>query len=167
MSVETLYDLRGRVIEFLHRRSDGTVEQIVESPVRDAAGGENDACRLGAVLETLKGQLRVVDFNVQRTGLALPADWVDRVASHPTVTTVSLDGTGVATAPILQLLERCPQVERLWLNNLTLDAELFTSPLLANIKLLWLLGSVLPTGAARQLAAKYPAMDIQPKTVLE
>jgi hypothetical protein len=164
---ETLYDLHGRVIEDLYRNLDGTLHLLDESPIRDAAGGENDACRVGARLVTIDGQLRTINFSSDHVKPPLPADWIDRVAAHPTVNKVILDGTGVQTPAILALLERCPQIETLWLNTLTLEAELFASPLLGKLKLLYLWNSTIPPGAAKQLAATYPALDIQPKSVLE
>ncbi len=164
---ETLFDLRGRIIEDLFRKPDGTLERIFEFPIQDAAGGENDACRLGAKLFSLEGRLRTIDFNPAVTKRPLPADWIDRVAAHPTVTTVVLDGTGVATGALLRLLERCPHLERLWLNGLRLEADFFASSLLANLKVISMWNTTAPTGAAKQLVMRYPTIEIQPASALE
>jgi hypothetical protein len=164
---ETLFDLQGRMIEDLYRKPDGRLTRLDEYPIRDAAGGENAACRFGARLVTLDGQLRTVDFSTDHVESPLPADWIDRIAAHPTVDKVILDGTGVATSAVLQLLERCPHLETLWLNTLIVDQALFDSPLLAKLKQLYLWNASIPPGAAKALAAKYPALDIQPKSVLE
>lgn len=164
---ETLFDLHGRMVEDLYRKPDGTLTRLDEYPIRDEAGGENNACRFGAKLVAIDGQLRTVDFSIDQIKSPLPADWIDRIAAHPTVDKVILDGTGVATSAILQLLERCPRIETLWLNTLTIDEALFASSLLAKLKMIYLWNSTIPPGAAKALAAKYPALDIQPKSLLE
>jgi hypothetical protein len=161
VALSQLVDPHGVLIEMLTTWPDGS-RRRVQYPRLDARGQQNEACLVGGQLTALGDTFTKVDFNPVWTERPLDGDWIERLAARPHLIRVSLDDTSVSTAEILELLRRCPHLEALYLNRLKLDAELFTSPLLANLKRLQLHGAETPPGAVAQLAALHPSLVIDP-----
>ncbi len=164
VALSQFVDLRGQLIERLTTWQDGS-QRRVQFPRLDSLGNENEACRVGGQLTAWGDTFVKVDFNPAWRERPMPTDWIERLVARPNLVRVSLDDTNVSSAEILQLLERCPHLEELYLHRVKLDAELFTSPLFGRLRRLQLHGAETPPGAIAQLAALHPWLVIDPPPV--
>ncbi len=114
--VDTLWVGRGQ-LESTLRDADGNVTWRSESPIRDARGDENDACRAHARLNfTEQGRL-LLDFNPESTTRPRSPDWLATLRAAANPYGLDLSNTPATDADVAAALDACPELVALTLDN--------------------------------------------------
>ncbi len=115
-SVDTLWVGRSQ-IESALRDADGNVTWRSESPVLDARGEANAACRAQARLSFVQDGRLLLDLNPESTGRPRSPDWLATFRAAAKVFGLDLSNTPTTDADVADALDACPELESLTLDN--------------------------------------------------